>query len=147
MKNLIMISLFIFCGSVFAQPTQETETPQREMLRKKLQNISPTERATLQAKRMTLQLDLSEKQQNQVTTLLLNSIENRKEKMPTKKRSELTTEERVALKNKRLDQQIAFNRALGTILNKEQMEKWQATIEQKRDKQQKRIKKRNKNKM
>lgn len=87
--------------------------------------------ATLKTKKMTLALDLSEKQQREVMTLHMAEVEYRKTKMEErqakKESGELkkpTAEERYAMQNAKLDRMIAQQKQLKEILSNEQYDQW-----------------------
>lgn len=87
--------------------------------------------ATLKTKKMTLALDLSEKQQQEVLKLHIAEVEYRKTKMEErqakKESGELkkpTAEERYAMENAKLDRMIAKQKKLKEILSDEQYDQW-----------------------
>lgn len=104
-----------------------------------MKNLTAEQAATLQTKKATLALDLTEVQQGQMKALMLENAQIRKTKMEerkalkekgeTKKR---TSEERYALANERLDHQIAQKAKLKNILSEEQYAKWEKTQHRKR---------------
>jgi len=86
--------------------------------------------ATLQAKKMALQIDLDANQQKAVHKILLKSAEERqnfrKENMQKRKDGiKPTSEERFNMENMRLEKQLAHKNEMKKILNKDQYEKWQ----------------------
>jgi len=86
--------------------------------------------ATLQAKKMTLRLDLDANQQKAVHKVLLKSAEERQnfrnENMQKRKDGiKPTSEERFNMENMRLEKQLAHKNEMKKILNKDQYEKWQ----------------------
>ena len=95
-------------------------------------DLTPQQLATLQTKKATLALDLTEAQQTQMNALFIEKAKMHKAKMEerkaqkedgeTKKR---TSEERYAKSNERLDHQIAQKEKLKQILSDKQMEKWE----------------------
>lgn len=87
-----------------------------------MKDLSAEEQATLSTKKMTLALDLNEKQQAQVKEVLLAQFEKRPQR-PAKK-EELTKEERLEMMNARLDAQIEVKKQMKSILTKEQFEKF-----------------------
>ncbi|MEZ2415740.1 hypothetical protein ACA086_12300 [Muriicola sp. E247] len=94
--------------------------------------LTPEQMATLQTKKMTLALDLTEKQQEQIQEFHLENNKLRREKMESRKedradspRKELSAEEKFAMQNERLDRMIASKEKLKSILNQEQFEKWE----------------------
>ncbi len=94
-------------------------------------DLTPEQMATLQTKKMTLALDLTEAQQEKVKALHLENAKMRKAKMEERKaqkedgEKKPTAEERYARSNDRLDHQIAHKAEMKNILSSEQYEKWQ----------------------
>ncbi|MEZ4778910.1 MAG: hypothetical protein R2786_05945 [Flavobacteriaceae bacterium] len=125
MKKLLFIC-FVFVGlALQAQPGPDAKMKYRKEMKEKMKDLTPQERATLKAKEMTLHLDLNEKQQKQVETLLLQQEEKREAlRKQHKEGEELTKEEKFALKSKMLDEQIAFKKEMKNILNEEQYAKF-----------------------
>lgn len=102
-------------------------------------DLTPEERVELQVKKMTLDLDLSAKQQNEIKTILLENAKLRETKIAEmKKRKEsgekLTKEERLKMENERLDNQIEMKQKMKTILTEEQMKKWEEKQERREEK-------------
>ena len=94
-------------------------------------DMSVEEMATLQTKRMTLALDLTEAQQNKIYDIQLENAKFRKEKWDEIKAlkdsgewERPTSEERYEMENARLDRQIAMQEKMRTILDTEQYETW-----------------------
>lgn len=132
MKKLIVIAIAFISVQAFAQPNQGEQRKQR--MHKK-HDFTPEQAATLHAKKMTLHLDLNEKQQAQVKEILLENAQARKAKMEAfkakKESGELkkpTTEERFEMANAKLDHQIAMKAKMKKILNEEQFAKWEKVM-------------------
>ncbi|TYA74998.1 hypothetical protein [Seonamhaeicola marinus] len=129
MRKLIVIALALITVQAFAQPNQGQNKKQR--MHKK-HDFTPEQAATLHAKKMTLHLDLNEKQQAQVKEIFLKNAEARKAKMEEfkakKESGELqkpTQEQRFKMANAKLDHQIAMKAKMKKILNEEQFAKWE----------------------
>lgn len=123
MKKLFLVALALITLQSFAQePPQQMERAPKKERKQKMKDLSAEEQATLSTKKMTLALDLNEKQQAQVKEVLLAQFEKR----PTKpgKKEELTKEDRVKMMNERLDAQIAVKKQMKSILTEEQYEKF-----------------------
>lgn len=95
------------------------------------QDLTVEQLATLKTKKMTLALDLTEKQQDAIYEINVANAEFRKEKMAERKankddgeRTRPSTEERYAMENARLDRMIAQQQELKKILTDEQFEQW-----------------------
>lgn len=105
-----------------------------------MHDLTPEQMATLQTKKMTLALDLSKGQQNQILALNLENSKLRKSKIEEFKakkkedgeRKKPTSEERFTMQNARLDHQIAQKTKMKEILSPEQMEKWEKMHHRKR---------------
>lgn len=94
------------------------------------ERFNPEQQVQLQVKKMTLHLDLTTKQQKEVEKLLTDQHKKREEARTTqgdvrKNYKDMTTDERFALQNKRMDDKIAFKGEMKKILNSSQMEKWE----------------------
>lgn len=93
-------------------------------------DYTPEQIATLQAKKMTLHLNLSDSQQRQVQKLLTEQAVERKAKIEELKKlkesgGKLDSNQRFELENQRIDNQIAHKKAMKNILDKDQFEKWE----------------------
>lgn len=111
----------------------------------KMEDFTPEQRVELQVKKMTLDLDLNDKQQKDLKKLLTEQSKKREEakaKHEAAKKADTkpTTEERFAMKTKMMDEQIAFKAEMKKILNEKQMEKWEEHREDKMEKMQERHK-------
>ncbi|WP_439128520.1 hypothetical protein [Polaribacter sp.] len=124
MKNLATILVFVFA---FTFTTQAQKNKKRDQRRPKL---SVEQHTDLAVKKMTLALDLSEKQQNKIKPLIAAKMAERKafmekRKEARKERKRPTADEIYAVKSKMLDNQIAMRNNMKEILNKEQFEKFE----------------------
>jgi hypothetical protein len=127
MKKVILAVVCLTAFTVLGQE-QKKEYPSADRERERM---TPEQMAILQTKKMTLTLDLSKEQQTKIEKLNLENAKNRQSKMEAfraKKESgalkKLTSEERFAMANARLDEQIAQQEQMKKILNAEQFEKW-----------------------
>ena len=116
MKNItsILILVFLFTFTIQAQKKRGYK-----------QQLTINQQTSLKVKQMTLVLDLSDKQQQQVTPLLRGAIafrqaamEERKEVRKQKKR--LSSDEIYAIKSQVLDNKISMKRSMKGILNETQ---------------------------
>lgn len=94
-------------------------------------DMTPEQMATLQTKKMTLALDLSQAQQEKVMKICLEEAELRKarwDEIEAKKQSgewtRPTPEERFELENARMDRQIAHEQKMKQVLTDEQFDAW-----------------------
>ena len=90
------------------------------------ESMKPQDRAQLEAKKMTLHLDLSSDQQSKVEAILLNHYTAGKAKRDAmKKTKKPSEEERLAMRNDMLDAQIELKKEMKAVLNAEQYEKYE----------------------
>nr|WP_321229904.1 hypothetical protein [uncultured Psychroserpens sp.] len=127
MKKIILIAIaFVTLQAVAQDRKKGGEKNERQMMK----NLSADEIATLESKKMTLELDLSTAQQAQVKAVLLEQATTRKQKMAEREKmrnddnKRLTKEERLEMTNAKLDSQIAMKKEMKSILTAEQYEKW-----------------------
>jgi hypothetical protein len=109
-----------------------TTQAQKEKNKMRAEKLSTEQQTILAVKKMTLALDLTTSQQNQLKPLISKKISDRKAqykqmKATQKERKKLSANERFAKANERLDAQIAMKRTMKNILNKEQFEKFEKT--------------------
>lgn len=136
MKNLLLMLVILISlpNMITAQNTQRQNQAANS---RSMANYTPEEAATLQTKRMTLLLDLSEKQQAQANKIFLENATQRqamREANQAKRQSgqgnKPSKEERFAMQNKRLDHQIAMKAKMKNILTEEQYAKWETAQKQ-----------------
>ncbi len=141
MKNLLIALLMTTAISLSAQPFEKGERP----------NFTPDQIAELQTKKMTLHLELTENQQQQILEINKKNAVERKQKMEErkelrKKGEKPNSEELFKIKSERLDKQIAHQGEMKTILNEQQFETWKKTSIRKKMQLKKRAKKHRKQK-
>lgn len=144
MKRLAIIAVALFALQMTAQEQKRGQ---------KIMNLSAEEIATLQTKRMTLHLDLSESQQAKIYKLNLENATKRKAMMEARKAKKESgnakkpsKEERLAMINTKLDHQIAMKAKMKDILNDEQYAKWEKSQARRTHKAKNRKKRRGKKK-
>lgn len=126
-KSILLSALFLMSIVSFAQ---------KQGPGKAWSNFSPEQHATLQSKQLSLQLDLSEKQQKETYDLLLKNAKERKkysDDMRAKRQNgERPSEEEIFnMRNQKLDHQLAMQKEMKKILNEEKFAKYQK-IQEKR---------------
>lgn len=131
-KVLIAVALIVGMASN-AQEKMEGRRNARE------NQLTKEQRQELHLKKMTLDLDLSTAQQKEIQVVLNEqsnkreaALANRKEKQ-AENAKKLTTDERFAIKNQMLDNQIAMKARMKKILSNEQFKKWETMKENKTD--------------
>jgi hypothetical protein len=118
MKNILLPLVFML-AIVTAQA--QIKTDRSENRRELAANLNPEDVASIQAKRMTLALDLSDNQEKEIAELLTARRTNRKENEVTREDFKaMSAEQKLAMKEKQMDERIAIKRAFKKILNDEQ---------------------------
>lgn len=117
--------------------------------RNKKEGFTTAQKTEIALKKMTLRLDLSERQQRKIRPLLAERIEKRtaQRKMyraNKEKRKNLTTEERYERKIARLNNRIAFKANMKEILNTKQYERFERSAAKRKRYAKRMIKKRRK---
>ena len=138
----ILILVFAFTLTAEAQKRRKDQKPK----------LTVEQHTDLAVKKMTLSLDLSEKQQNQIKPVISAQIKSKKAVMQKRKENRIaktrpTGDEIYAMKSKHLDNQIAFKNTMKDILNKELFEKFEKMKKGKKMKGMKRMKMIKKKKM
>lgn len=130
MKRLALLAVAFLALQATAQERQKGH--QNKERAQKMMNLSAEEMATLQTKKMTLHLDLTEAQQAKIQKLNLENATKRKAMMEARKAKKESgnaekpsKDERLAMMNTRLDHQIAMKAKMKDILNAEQYAKWE----------------------
>jgi protein CpxP len=119
MKTWILAAVMIISLNATAQQRGE----------KRVQ-LKPEQRVELQAKKMTLALNLNEKQQKEVQKLLLERSKKAEQFRAQHQADKAagknpTADELFAAKSRQLDERIATQAEMKKILTAEQFEKWQ----------------------
>lgn len=122
MKKLVSI-FFLAILFTFSSHAQEKRRGQRPQL-------TVEQQTNLMVKKMTLSLDLSEKQQKQIMPLLKKQAEQRQAAMQKKKEMrekniKPTADDIYTMKSNQLDHQIAFKNSMKQILDKDQFERFE----------------------
>jgi len=130
--SVLLVALFTL--STFAQE------PQRKQ---KNHDFTAGQIAELQTKKMTLHLDLTVDQQEQILEINKQNAIERKQKMEEHKalkesNKELSGDEIFTRKSARLDKMIAHKAEMKKILNDEQFEKWETSKKHRMHKMKKR---------
>ncbi|WP_035670380.1 hypothetical protein [Flavobacterium sp. 83] len=128
MKKLIIATLLVVGMSAFAQDKKEME---KRHHRDEMEKFTPEQRNQLMLKKMTLELDLNAKQQEQMKQIIAEQSTKREAMRAARKanKEKPTSEEFFAMKNKMLDEQIVMKNKMKSILSPEQFEKWDAMKE------------------
>ncbi|MGI9547732.1 MAG: hypothetical protein ACR2MM_10870, partial [Flavobacteriaceae bacterium] len=97
-----------------------------------MKDMNPEQVASLETKKLTLALDLTEQQQAEIRQIELENAEYRKAKMEerravkdSEKAEKPSSDERYAMMSDRLDRKIDHKEKMKSILDKSQFEKWE----------------------
>lgn len=127
MKKVLFIPLMFLAFIASAQENNE-----RKHAHKDYHEMSNEQKALLKVKRMTLALDLSKKQQDEMESLQLSRInqreqlrEERQDEGKERSRESISPDELFAYENQRLDQMIAYKKEVKDILSADQYSKWE----------------------
>ncbi|RRQ50695.1 hypothetical protein DZC72_09240 [Maribacter algicola] len=124
MRKVVLAALLLVGITAMAQEQNRKEG------RRHMADLTPQQMATLQTKRMTLALDLTEDQQSKLQEMFAKNAAERKAKMEAHKArresgESLSDDEKFALQNERLDNQIAHKEEMKAILDDAQYAKWE----------------------
>ena len=124
MKSILKILVFLFSVSVFAQqPPRQMDSERGKRPNNRMQSmkaLTPEQEATLWTKKMTLELDLNQNQQDQMYALILGKTKKIKLRMENKPKERPSKEEIYNMHISRLDEAIAMKESLKKILNDDQ---------------------------
>lgn len=135
MKKLFVLALLLVGTTIIAQERN------RKHQGNTIEQFTPEQQSQLMLKKMTLELDLTESQQKEMSAVISDKIakkEAHKAEMKAMKEKGVkpTNDERFALQMKMLDEQIATKKRMEKILNAKQFEKWSALKEEHKDNRQ-----------
>jgi protein CpxP len=124
MKKLATILILVFAFTITVQAQKKGKHTERSP------KLAVEQYANLAVKKMTLGLDLTDKQQSQIKPLITAQAAARKAAMESRKENRTadkkpSADEIYAMRSAQLDNQIAFKNKLRNILNKEQFEKFE----------------------
>jgi hypothetical protein len=128
MKKIILMTLLMVGMTVFAQERNKRQYGNE------MEQFTPEQRNQLMLKKLTLELDLNESQQKDMSGIIVEMNSKREAQrtamMARKdKKVKPTNDERFAMKMKMLDEQIAMKKRMQKILNPKQFEKWESLKE------------------
>jgi LAS superfamily LD-carboxypeptidase LdcB len=118
MKNILLLLVFML-AIVTAEAQRKID--RSENRRELATNLNPGDLASIQAKRMTLALDLSDNQEKEIVELLIAERSYRKDNKITREHFKaMSADQILTLKENTIDEKIAIKRAFKKILNDEQ---------------------------
>ena len=130
MARIVSLLALFVCFSL-------TINAQKKQFFKNKKRLTTEQLTTLKVKKMTLELELSEIQQNKLTPVIKELISERSAQLEKKRElkndvKKINPNERYQMANKILDRKIMFQKEMRTILNEEQFKKFK-TLEKKRN--------------
>ncbi|MFV5695986.1 hypothetical protein ACM55G_11175 [Flavobacterium sp. LB3P122] len=129
MKKLIIAALLVVGMTSFAQDKKERPA------RAEMEKLTPEQRNELMLKKMTLDLDLNAKQQEQMKQVIAEQTAKREVMRAERKANqEKNNGDNFDMRTKRMDEQIAMKNKMKSILSVEQFEKWNTEKEKQQEK-------------
>jgi hypothetical protein len=130
MARIVSLLALFICFSL-------TINAQKKQFFKNKKRLTTEQLTTLKVKKMTLELELSEIQQNKLTPVIKELISERSAQLDKKRElkndvKKINPNERYQMANKILDRKIMFQKEMRTILNEEQFKKFK-TLKKKRN--------------
>ena len=106
-----------------------------------MNEYTPEEMAEIKTKKMTLDLDLNEAQQQKIMAINLENAKDRKSMIEARKKMKesndgqpISKEDKLKMKNDMLDKQIAMKQKMKSILDEKQYVKWEDMAAKRSDK-------------
>ena len=128
MKKIISIFLILFSAFLIAQPPQQSP-PEKRMER--MNKLTAEQQATLWSKKMTLELDLNDTQEQQLYALVLNKANTYKKRRANRLKERPNSEEKYQMQVDLLEEKIAMKKAMKSILTAEQYGLWEKSQKKK----------------
>lgn len=144
MKKTIVLA-FLLLGLITVAQEKPVNIKGKQVKMERHQNMTAEQKAELEVKRLTLNLDLTAKQQTEIQKLVLaqaqkKAVRQNERKEKRAKGQKPTDEERFLNKSKMLDTQIAMKAEFKKILTPEQMIKFEELKANRAEKMQERRK-------
>ena len=136
MAKIVSLLALLICFSL-------TTNAQKKQLFKNKKRLTTEQLTTLKVKKITLELELSEVQQNKLTPVIAKLISERGIEVNRMRGSKdkvknIDASNRYQMANRILDRKIMFQKEMRTILNEKQFKKFK-TLEKKRNHKKKRF--------
>lgn len=129
MKKIISIFLILFSAFLIAQPPHQQSPPEKRMER--MNKLTAEQQATLWSKKMTLELDLNDTQEQQVFTLVLSKANTHKKRRANRPKKRPNSDEMYQMQVNLLEEKIAMKKAMKSILTTEQYGLWEKSQKKK----------------
>lgn len=134
MKKVFIVAVLAISLSSLAQDRKERHS------KGAMEQMTPEQRNQLMVKKMTLDLDLNAKQQEQVGKIMAEQMA-KMEKMKAERKAKMedAKADRFEMANKMLDDQIEMKNKMKSILSADQYAKWESRREKNREKMSERM--------
>lgn len=125
MKNVLIALFALISVGLYAQRDQQGR--QRNQQRMERAVLTPEQQASLHSKRLALELDLSEAQQEKIYQLdLARSQEREALREENRSKQQARQANRFKMEEQRLERQLTYKKSLKSVLTESQMKKWEA---------------------
>lgn len=147
MKSSLKIFIFLFSISLVAQQPNRGMKPERgkqpNHRMQEIKKLNPEQAAKLWAKKMTLDLDLNQIQEDQMYALILEKTNKMKERMENKPKERPSKNEIYQMELDKLNEEIAMKKRVKNILSEKQYVLWVKSLKKKKtlDKRRSKLKK------
>lgn len=147
MKSSLKIFIFLFSISLVAQQPNRGMKPERgkqpNHRMQEIKKLNPEQAAKLWAKKMTLDLDLNQIQEDQMYALILEKTNKMKERMENKPKERPSKNEIYQIELDKLNEEIAMKKRVKNILSEKQYVLWGKSLKKKKalDKRRSKLKK------
>jgi hypothetical protein len=147
MKSILKIFIFLFSFSLVAQQPNRGMKPERRKQpnhrMQEIKKLNPEQAAKLWAKKMTLDLDLNQIQEDQMYALILEKTNKMKERMENKPKERPSKNEIYQIELDKLNEEIAMKKRVKNILSEKQYVLWGKSLKKKKtlDKRRSKLKK------
>ena len=147
MKSSLKIFIFLFSISLVAQQPNRGMKPERgkrpNHRMQSIKKLNPEQAAKLWAKKMTLDLDLNQIQEDQMYALILEKTNKMKERMENKPKKRPSKNEIYQIELDKLNEEITMKKRVKNILSEKQYALWGKSLKKKKtlDKRRSKLKK------
>jgi hypothetical protein len=136
MKSSLKIFIFLFSISLVAQRPNRGMKPERgkqpNHRMQEIKKLNPEQAAKLWAKKMTLDLDLNQIQEDQMYALILEKTNKMKERMENKPKERPSKNEIYQIELDKLNEEITMKKRVKNILSEKQYALWGKSLKKKK---------------
>ena len=136
MKSILKIFIFLFSISLVAQQPKRSIEPDRgkrpNQRIQAIEKLNPEQVARLWSKKMTLDLDLNQIQEDQMYALILEKTNKIRERMENKPKKRPSKDEIYQIELDKLNEEIAMKKRVKNILSEKQYILWDKSLKKKK---------------